>query len=503
MELLVSAKRTVGSLLDTPRKRIACVGIVMALVWGAMMACQAIHEPAFSPDWSLMSEVGRRMALGDTLYVDTMDQKGPLCYATYALMWLVLHTPTNVYVASNVLVWVSLAASSLICARMVEDARKPWAHFIAQGLLSGVLIVPHVGCLELWFMPFGLLTALWVRRIALGKSVPDLCWVIVGLAAAYTLWCKFTCVAQFVFLLCYGAAQRNRRGLLRAGIIAIATCILASAVVLLWVWLIGSFDGMVRHHIHAASDGYATRMSMLSHLKSDNPSTTHVSSFFCGLAVALWSILVSTRSAAPRRRVLVVLGGALLMACCFATFVGYYRFQLAALAVVGACDLKGTFVHKDKPMPRLSLAWKLLLSAIGIVAVALNTWYTCSGSINTFYSAERMRTTLHETIGDDKSVIVWTFDHTWAYAELGLDYPYAIPARYNASQDLWRETAQEAVGEHRWHYIVVTVGNDVKVGHKVEVGGQWYPVVGVESSMAIAETPYDGDQLTNEPYRLP
>ena len=70
MELLLSAKRTVGSLLDTPRKRIACVGIVMALVWGAMMVCQAIHEPAFSPDWSLMSEVGRRMALGDTLYVD-------------------------------------------------------------------------------------------------------------------------------------------------------------------------------------------------------------------------------------------------------------------------------------------------------------------------------------------------------------------------------------------------------------------------------------------------
>ena len=67
MELLLSAKRTVGSLLDTPRKRIACVGIVMALVWGAMMVCQAIHEPAFSPDWSLMSEVGRRMALGDTL----------------------------------------------------------------------------------------------------------------------------------------------------------------------------------------------------------------------------------------------------------------------------------------------------------------------------------------------------------------------------------------------------------------------------------------------------
>lgn len=492
---------------NTPRRRIALVTCVMGLIWGAMVYCQGVRSPVHSADWSLMSEIGRRVALGDTLYVEAMDQKGPLCYATYALLWHIMHTQMGVFVLSNVLLWILLVASSGITARMVEDTRKPFIHPIAQALLVGVLFVPHVGCLEEWFAPFGLLCALWVRRLGMGRRVNDACWVVVGLAAAYTLWAKFTCAAQFAFLLCYAATREHTKGLGRAVLIALVSCAVASILVFLWVWFAGSFEGMMRHYVHAASDGYAGRMSMLGHIMGGNPSTTHVTSFFMGLPIALWATVMVARSVKDdiAGRVLVVSGAVILMACCFATFVGYYRFQLAPLAVVGACEITGE-PWRLRPLRFIDekIGIRYLLWAASALLVVCCTYYTCDGTSNMVKSAERLKKTLHEAVGESNSVVVWTFGNTWVYGELGLEFPYAIPARYNASQDVWEATAATDVWDHRWQYIVASVDNGgVEVGHKVSLDGKWYTVVAVTDGMAVADGDCTDEPLQNLPYRLP
>ena len=503
MHAITSWAHAVGAQFSSPKRRIACVAILAALVWGAMVICQGLRAPSNMPDWALMSEVGRRVALGDTLYVDAMDQKGPLCYGAYALVWLLVHTPANVYLASNILILISLMADSIIAARMVEDAHKPWAHLPAQMALAAVLFVPHVGCIELWLAPFGLLSALWVRRLAEGQKVHSACWAVVGLAAAFAVGAKFTTAAQFVFLVCYAASRQNTKGLARACAIALVTCAIAVGATLLWMWVGGSFEGMIRHHIHAASDGYAERMSMLEHIASGNPSTTHMGSFILGLATALPATLIITLRAKKGRRLLVLVGSVLLMACCFATFVGYYRFQLAPLVVLGVCDTKGTLNIKLKQNHDFTLALRCVLWAASIALIAGVTTYTCDGTPGAMAQHERLRTMLHNTIKDDNSVIGWTFGHTWIYAELGLDFPYAIPARYNASQDLWEATAGKDTVDKRWRYIVVSVDAGTEVGDRVYIEGEWFPAVAVDSTTAIVDAGGREDALTNPPYRIP
>lgn len=496
--------RTARSIFSTPKRRIAFVAIVAAAVWGAMVICQGLRAPSNMPDWALMSEVGRRVALGDTLYVDAMDQKGPLCYGAYALVWLLVHTPANVYLASNILIWVSLVADSVIAARMVEDEQKPWAHLLAQMVLAAVLFVPHVGCIELWLAPFGLLAAMWVKRLAAGHEVHDACWAVVGLSAAFAVGAKFTTAAQFVFLVCYATSRQNTKGLARACAIALVTCAIAVGATLLWVWAGGSLEGMIQHHIHAASDGYAERMSMLEHIASGNPSTTHMGSFILGLATALPATLIITlRAQGWWRRLLVLTGSVLLMTCCFATFVGYYRFQLAPLVVLGVCDTKGTLNVKLRQSHDLTLALRCVLWLASIAVIVGVTTYTCDGTSGAMAQHERLRTMLHNTIKHDNSVIGWTFGHTWIYAELGLDFPYAIPARYNASQDLWEATAGKDVADNRWRYVVVSVDNGTKVGDTVYIDGTWFPAVAVESTTAIVDAGGRANALTNPPYRIP
>lgn len=504
--------------IETSRGRIACAGVLMALVWGAMIVCQGMRGPCHSADWDLMSEVGRRLALGERLYVDAMDQKGPLCYATYALEWLVARTQANAYVLSNVAIWALLASSSLIAARIVEEDGKPWAHPLAQALLVGVIIVPHVGCVEEWLVPFGLLGVLWVKRLARGVPVAAWCWVVVGLAAAFAVWAKFTCAAQFVFLLCYAASRgparipkhaaagrvpRVPQGLGSAAAIALLACAVASAAVLAWMWQAGSLQGMFDHYIHAASDGYAGRMSMFRHIANGNPSTTHMASFFVGLPLALWAIVMCMLNA--RRRLPVLLGGIVYVVCCFATFVGYYRFQLAPLVVLGACELSGESFHLaplrvlDERIGVRRLVW--LASA---VAIAVATYYTCDGTPNMALKSERMKATLHEAVGDSTSVLVWQFDHTWAYGELGIDFHYAMPARYNADQDLWDATAGVDLAAGRWRYVVVSISEgNVEVGDNAIINDGYYPVLAVSGTMAVVDGGARADEIACPPYRLP
>lgn len=492
-------------LVATPGRRVTLVAVLMAIAWGAMIVCQGLRSPVQQADWSLMSEVGRRVALGDTLYVDAMDQKGPLCYATYALAWLVAHTPFATYVLCNVAVWALLTTSSVLAALLLEEERNPRCHPLAQALLAGVLIVPHVGCLELWFMPLGLLCALWVKRLTRGERVSTWCWVVVGLSCAYTFWCKFTCCAQFVFLLCYGASRKSCKGLGRAVGIALLACAVGSLAVVLWVWLAGSFDGMVRHYLFAASDGYAARMSMLRYLETQSsPSTIHVTSFFLGLALAIWALIRITIST-PRRRWLVVLGILALMASCFATFVGYYRFQLAVLVVVAAAD-----VPQSAPALRF-VGWvehKLhdrvpLLPLAGTIAVAVAMAFTCMGTSDAMARTERLRNALHEAVGTSASVLAWDFGHTWIYADLGIEFYYPIPARYNASQDLWEQTASADVAAHRWEYVVTSVSNTAKVGHVVTLGNTQLRIIAVQDEMAVASGKPLVDPIQSGPYRLP
>ena len=491
---------------NTPAKRMTIVVVVAAVVWGAMIVCQGLRAPSNMPDWALMSEVGRRVALGDTLYVDAMDQKGPLCYLTYALLWLIFRTPNVLYVASNVLIWISLVASSFLAARMVEDEQKPWKHLPAQTMLAMTLFVPHVGCIELWLLPLGLLAALWVRRLANGRHVPDFCWVIVGLSAAYAVGAKFTCAAQFVFLVCYGASRQNTKGLGRAVAIALVACAVGVIATLGWVWMAGSFEGMIRHHIHAASDGYAENMSMLGHLQSSNPSTTHVGSFYLGLAASAISLITITRAARKGivSRIVAIVGALVLMACCFATFVGYYRFQLAPLAVMGALDLKDTFILGRERAFDLTLAKRIVLWVAGIALITWVSVYTCDGTPEAVRRDQNLKAMLHKTIGNDNSVLAWTFGHTWVYAELGLDFPYPIPARYNASTDLWDATAGADADAQKWRYIVVSADfGGVEVGDRMAVNNEWYPVVAIYDNTAIVDAGGGEDALTNPPYRLP
>lgn len=489
--------------LDTSRKRIALVTSVMALLWGAIILCRGLRGTCYSADWTLMSEVGRRLALGGTLYVDAIDQKGPLCYAAYALVWQLAHTQVCAYVVSNVLAWAMLVASTFVSALMVEESRRPWAHLFVQALLTAVILVPHVGCIELWLAPFGLLAALWIRRLARGETVPDVCWVVVGLAAAFSLWAKFTCCAQFVFLLCYGAAQENTRGLGRAVAIALGTCVLASVGVLVWMWQAGSFDAMMEHYIYAASNGYAERMSLLDYLTEDNLSTTHALSFFVGMPVALWAIGMTARTA--KRRLLVVVGGGILVVCCFATFVGYYRFQLAALAVLGACEMTGE--PWEFPPARLIdkyIGRKHVLLVASMAAIVAATVHACNYTLDTMQDADEMRTALHDTVGDDDSVLVWQFSHTWVFGELGLDYPYAMAARYNASQDTWDSTAGADVDLHKWRYIVVSIEDGtVEKGDTVTVSNTKLSVLATSHNMAVVDGAATPDALSCEPYRLP
>lgn len=498
--------------LRSSRGRIALVSTLAALVWGAMIVCQGIDGPTNSADWDLMSEVGRRLALGDTLYVDTMDQKGPLCYATYAIEWLLMRTQPAAYAFSNVAVWAMLTSSSAITACIMEEERKPWLHIVAQALLAGVIFVPHVGCLEEWFAPLGLLGLLWVRRLARGRDVPDVCWAMVGLFAAYTLWAKFTCCAQFAFLLCYAASRENTKGLGRAAAIALLACFLASAAVLAWLWYVGSLNGMVEHYLRAAIDGYAGRMSMIKHLTGDNPSSTHVTSFFVGLPLAAWSMFMATRSS--RSSLLGVLVGAASIfyaVCCFSTFVGYYRMQLAVLVVVGACEVTGS-PWRLPPLRWLDARgwWRRLVWVASLVGIVAATASSCGNVQSSIREANDQIATLHSTVGDSDSVLVWQFDNTWVYGELGLDYHYVMPARYNASQDLWDKTAGADLAAGRWEYVISAVGSDAEVGHNLIINDGRYKIVGLSHGMAIAvasggdgSTPVTGDLIHNPPYRLP
>lgn len=488
---------------DSAPKRVLLVTVVMALVWGLMMACQGAQGPINTCDWTLMSEVGRRLALGDTLYVQAIDQKGPLTYGVYALEWLICHNQLAAFVLSNVAVWLCLTISSRIAAIMVEEANRAWAHPFAQGLLAAVLFVPHTGCVELWLVPFGMAAALWVRRLSAGRQVPALCWVVVGLSAAFALWAKFTLCAQFVFLLCYAASRKETKGLGRAALIALVVCALASAAVLWWMVSAGSFDAMMQHYVHAATDGYAQRMSFVQHLLGGGASSTHVISFVLGAIFALWALVRCWMGA--HRRLPLVFGGLLYLACCFATFVGYYRFQLAPLVILGVCDmpeagwtwapLRALDVHAGK---------KLVLTLLSAVGIAAATFYTCYGFWNMMASAERMRAALHEGVGDDRSVVVWPFGHVWVYADLGIEYPYAIPARYNASQDLWAQTAAADIAAQRWRFVVVTIdGADVEPGSAVTLDGCIYRVVSCSDNLAVLDGKGGEDALECAPYRIP
>lgn len=489
--------------LDTAGKRVACAVVLMALTWGSMLLCQGLRGACHSADWSLMSEVGRRVALGDTLYVDAMDQKGPLCYATYALVWRIMPTQLGAYVISNVAVWLLLTISSGIAALIVEEARKPWAHILVQALLVGVIFVPHVGCVEQWLVPFGLLGVLWVRRLSSGRHVPAVCWAILGLAAAYAFWVKFTCCAQFVFLACYAISRSQTKGLGRAFAIAGAACIVGFLAVIAWLWFAGSWEGTLEFYLFAASDGYAGRMSMIKHITDGNPSTTHLTSFVVGLPLSIWAIAMIARTA--RRRTPVILGGLAYVVCCFATFVGYYRFQLAPLVVMGACELYGRpwqlppLRWLDTHLGRARIIWVLC-----ILGIAAATNYTCKGTTNMIRKSDKLISTLHQTIGDDKSVLVWQFDHTWVYGELGLDFYYSMPARYNASQDLWDYTAGVDLSQHKWRYAIVSIreGN-MKVGDNAVVGDDTYPVIAVAANMAILDGGGTSDAIENVPYRTP
>ena len=489
--------------LNTPGKRIACVTVIMAFLWGAMIVSQGLRGACHSADWSLMSEVGRRVSVGDTLYVEAMDQKGPLCYATYAIAWLIMRTQLGTYVFSNIAIWLLLTISSGIAALMVEEGRKPWCHILTQALIVGVIFVPHVGCVEQWLVPFGMLGALWVRRLARGRRVPDYCWVILGLAATYALWVKFTCCAQFVFLACYAISREQTKGVRRALCIAGASCILSSIVVIVWLWLAGSWGGTLEFYLLAASDGYAGRMSMLQHIANGNPSTTHLTSFVVGLPLAVWAIAMIARTA--RRRIPVILGGIAYIVCCFATFVGYYRFQLAPLVVLGACELYGA----PWRLPVLSwldehLGRARIIAVLSLIGIAAATNYTCKGTTNMMNKSTELISTLHRTIGDENSVLVWQFDHTWVYGELGLECYYPMPARYNASQDLWDYTAGIDLETGKWRYVVVSIreGN-LDVGDYASVGDGSYPVIAVAANMAILDGEATQSPLTNQPYRTP
>ena len=503
----VSALDFLRKLTSTPARRIAIVTTLMALAWGTMVTCQGVRGPIYSADWALMGEVGRRVALGDTLYVDAMDQKGPLCYAVYALEWLICRKPGPAFVFSNVVLICLLTTASGIAARIVEDVRRPWDHLPVQALLAAVILVPHVGCIEEWLVPFGLLAALWVRRLTDGRHVSDWCWVVVGLSAGFALWSKFTCCAQFVFVLAYGLSRENTKGLGRAVVIALISCLVATAAVLAWMWFGGSFEGMLRHHLFAATDGYAGRMSMWKYLEGSNPSSTHVTSFFVGAPVAIWSLIMIARGA--HRKLPVIVFGLVLMVCCFATFVGYYRFQLATLVVLGGIEIS------NKPWSLKPLRWLnwveehvrgrgVILGVLSLVAIGCATYFCCDGTPATVAKSERIRNALHEAVGKDDSVLVWQFGNTWVYAELGLDFPYAIPARYNASQDLWDSTAGADLAAGRWRYVICSVNESTaKLGDNAKINGGDYKIIGLEGGMAVCEAGGGEDAISDIPYRLP
>jgi hypothetical protein len=280
--------------MTSTRAQRAAFGVAAVLLGIALAALRGY--PWLTGDQGVFLSVAARMLDGDTLYVDVIDNKDPLFFATYALALL-----TGGHRGPFALdaIWFALSAVSM--ALLVRELRAPSSAVVASALVYPLALAAS------WYRPgLSMLAALalsplaawlWLRgRLALSGAV-------VAGVMLFKLNLALLVIAPIAMLLGLRAPSDVRRHVQVAHAAAgFAATTLAALVVLAVQGALGSYVGVVRNNVHYAGTKSAGALGGVSgHLDVVRDAFTAAGPWQAPAAIAFVVALVLAVGATWRR----------------------------------------------------------------------------------------------------------------------------------------------------------------------------------------------------------
>lgn len=433
------------------------VAACLCVVYGVMYATYA-YQYGSNGDFDIISEVSRRVAAGGRLYVDAIDQRGPLMYLPQVLRWHLMPDWHAAFLAECVCCWVMACVMSFVACRIVHETG--YARYQALAVCGMLVLWPVIFMseVEMVAMPGALVAVLLVARVIRGTRVPSWGWVVVGLFAGHVLWSKFPLCLLFVIVWSYGAMRVGVRRMLRPLLLALAGVAVMTVVALAFVAVASDFRAMLDRYLLDASSGYFSKVVV----DSFNVYFVEVSSLvrcwnivLVSAHVFMWlsSSVVLVRSVSGWRR-RVVLGVLLLVlgVFCLSVTFKYYHLSLLVLWMMAV-----PVVAENDALRGMTRTFAAVVAG-GLVVVMMSIAPSITNVADTPMGGGReyvrFLEKVRDEVGDDRSIMAWYFVDLGVLCRFGLETPYATPAPNNVVSA--RDELSRDVYDRRWRWILVT-----------------------------------------------
>lgn len=443
------------------------ISLLFVLAYGIIYAIEANNFPS-NGDFAIMAEVARRVAHGAKLYVEAIDQKGPVLYLWWARMWRMCGSYRSFFTVMCVVEWAFRAASTLLVCRVFHEEGRDEFGAMAAGLLL-VLGYGSIGKAEMYVMPFVLYALLVVRREIRGTRGTIAQYGVVGLGAAFTAMTKWPACLMFALVAAYGIGTRHWRAVLRGVGIAAVSALMSVAALLVWSLSYTDVFSMCEQYLGASGTGYVANIVLSS---------------LSGVAVIVWLkfFLFATLSVVSlvivhmhlaRRSLWWVFGGFSLLMASLTLAISYYCIFSLPVIFVGLVEVSSAPTYRsrrrhaegieaDVSVPYVCAAMSVVLIYALMIGISMP-------------STDEDATVVKSIVGDCDSVMCTYFVSLDILSRMGLVSPYAQPAPNNvAGTDA---EVRRDIADGRWRYVLMPMSKSMRnlgVGDKTRyLGHAW------------------------------
>lgn len=401
--------------------RVGC--IIGALVAIIFIWHQYLFFGHVDCDSDFMIWVSRRMALGDALYADVIDQRFPIVYQFLTIVWWLFGS-------------YSACVVSILCIDTVSMIVGMGILLRGRGLVSGALRVAMVSLLVSRCIPgqveLGAFCVLVLcgdvsRRMLHGEVISRKTWLLGGFLMGLLSLAKPTvCVmCALVMVPAIAVSGYGWRGFCTAFLLAFGVFFVDMAFVV----CTSGLDAVV-YVLLGQNGGYF--MSSLQCWASYRD-------FFIGICVvavliSFFLLVRSTWLCAGRVSVLWVLPYVLVLGMCLLRPWGSYFIM--CVCMLAASD------SGDVPMPLSALAFSAFATLAVLALVSSRGGVGLDGVM--------------DVVKGSGSVSPGYFSYSVSLMhELGLESSYRLPFLCSVGDDLWMEGPVSDVADGRYEYVVV------------------------------------------------
>lgn len=420
------------------------IPLLFALVHEAIYAIEANSFPN-NCDFAIMAEVARRVAHGARLYVEAIDQKGPVLYLWWARMWRMCGSYHSFFAVMCVVEWAFRAVSTLLVCRVFHEEGRDEFGAMAAGLLL-VLGCGSVGKVEMYAMPFVLYALLLVRREIRGMRGSIAQYGVVGFGVAFTAMMKWPACLMFALVAAYGVGTRCWRAVLRGVGIAAVSALMSVVALLVWSLSYTDVFSICEQYLGASGVGYVANIA-----SSGLPCVDAIAwlkfLLFATLSVAS---LVVVHMHLARRSLWWFFGGCSLLMVSFTLAISYYCIFSLPVIFIGLVEVSSVPIHRSRNRHVEGVGAGI---SVPYVCAAMSVVFIYALMVGiSMLSTDEDATAVKSIVGDCDSVACTYFVSIDTLSRMGLVSPYDQPAPNNVvgtGDDVRRD-----ITDGRWRYVL-------------------------------------------------